>query len=155
MRNAAVLALSLVLLALVIESIIFYRPNIKDHEHRQRVRVSDAFIELNAYYDGFRNQPGAWDRSTLRLPKHFHQDRDNDVSDMPDTIDYTIDVHGQRLVATFGEQQDDVSGLTVFILLDGSSRAALRCGGSVPVKYVQEFADDGARNTFNVIGRTP
>jgi len=137
MRNAAILATTFVLLALMIGSIIV--SGLTDRDERQRIRVSDAFIELHAYYDGFRNQPGAWDRSTLRLPKHFHQNLDNDVSDMPNTIDYTIDVVGEKLVATFGQQQDDVSGLTVFVLLKGNPGPSLKCGGSVPIKYLPKI----------------
>ena len=131
MRNAAILiTLSVLLLGPLFVS------GFMDREHRQRSRVSAAMEELHGYFDRIPNQLNESNRSKLGFPKHFHEDLHLDVSDMPDTIDFTIDIVGEKLVATFGKEQEDVSGFTVFMERQDSSKVSLRCGGTVPVKYL-------------------
>jgi hypothetical protein len=61
---------------------------------------------------------------------------------MPSLIDYTVDVAGSDLVATFGANQDGLSGHTIYLRLSADRKSA-SCGGTVPVKYLPTLCREG------------
>ena len=107
-----------------------------ERDHRQRSRVSDAFGSLHEIYDAFPRQLSESDRGRLGLPKKIRREYGDVANEMPSSVHYTIDVVGSSLVATFDDDQEAISGLTIFLSRSGATGSPFKCGGTTPQKFL-------------------
>ena len=109
-----------------------------EREHRQRSRVSEAFSELHRVLEAIPGGVAPNERKRLVLPLRHHEERDpvRDVAEFPKTTDFSMDIVGTDIVATFSDDQEAVSGKTVWLRRPGVEGTSVSCGGTVPVKYL-------------------
>ena len=107
-----------------------------ESEHRERTRVSEAYVLMLSIFESSPQQLTQSDRSRLGLPKRVTNEDADAANEMPRTIDFTIDLVDSKLVATFADDQEAISGGTIYLIRLGPAGAPLKCGGTIPAKYL-------------------
>ncbi len=107
-----------------------------EREHRQHDRVSSALGELQSVLETIPGGVASNERKRLGLPLRHHEERDDDVNEFPNTTDSSVDIVGTDIVATFSDDQEAVSGETVWLRRPGVAGTKVSCVGTVPVKYL-------------------